>query len=82
MKVLMPDETYCCQNGFRIDTRPSTIRIFDVQKVFPALYYHGRCRHCKKNTTILFRKIRVSNAFLRLEVNNNTLSLRLGSVLL
>ena len=46
MKVLMPDETYCCQNGFRIDTRPSTIRIFDVQKVFPALYYHGRYRHC------------------------------------
>ena len=59
MKVLMPDETYCCQNGFRI---ASTVRIFDVQKVFPAFYYHGRCRHCKKNTTIIFRKQRIFKA--------------------
>ena len=50
-KVLLPEETEClvCQvSRFRMDPRPANVRIYDINGVLNALYFHSRCSDCKR----------------------------------
>ena len=47
-KVLLPEETECCKSRFRMDPCPANVRIYHVNGVLNALYFHSRCSGCKK----------------------------------
>ena len=44
---IMPIDTYCWDKSIRIDCRPANIKIYGIDGVKNAAYYHGVCSKCK-----------------------------------